>query len=200
VSQKPSDYERIEGDRYYTPAWPVAALCTVEAFHGEVIDPAAGSGLMVQTLQNYVIGPVAGYDISPDPVLANGVKGIGVQDFLAPPLLVTKNIITNPPYGGRGSLAVKFIKRALEATRLERGKVAMLLRVDFDSAGGRTPIFGDHPAFAAKYTLTRRIHWANLPLKYDEKGRVVGATENHAWFVWDWKRSPLTPRTYGYLE
>ncbi len=109
------------------------------------------------------------------------------------------NFVTNVPYGHQGRLAVKFIKHLLALTEGLGGKVAVLLRVDFDSARGRTSIFRDHPAFAAKYCLNERVRWANLPLVYDEKGRLVEPSDNHAWFVWDWSKRRDTTRAYGYL-
>jgi hypothetical protein len=72
------------------------------------------------------------------------------------------------------------------------GKVAMLLKVDFDSAGGRRRLFADHPAFAVKYVLTRRIRWANL------EQSAAGPTENHAFYIWDWRKRGGAP-SIGYL-
>jgi hypothetical protein len=109
------------------------------------------------------------------------------------------NFVTNPPYGMRGRDAVSFIIHALEHSRKTKGKVAMLLRVDFDSAKSRRPIFDGHPAFRSKYPLLRRIHWSNVPEKFNKTGSLVQPSENHAWFVWDWTRDPKEPRTYGYL-
>jgi hypothetical protein len=43
------------------------------------------------------------------------------------------------------------------------GKVAMLLRTDFDHAKGRQHLFGQCPIFAKKLVLTRRIVWFEGP-------------------------------------
>lgn len=186
MSQKASGYERISGDRYYTPAWCIDALLQVESFVGIVYDPCAGAGNIIDALRAADIDAL-GFDIEPDGPEVGGPIDFTTHDAPMP------NAITNPPYGKQGRLAVTFIEKALALTWGSRGKVAMLLRVDFDSANGRRPIFEDHPAFSAKYTLTRRIRWTNLPQT------AAGPTENHAWFVWNWARRPGEARYYGYL-
>lgn len=193
MSQKSSGYERIEGDRYFTPHWVTEALISVERFAGTVWDPAAGAGhIMTPFLRAQ--HTVLGTDIEPADLI------VDPGDFFdAVPHIGRAAIVTNPPYGKGGRMAVRFIERALLLMEPVGGKVAMLLRVDFDSANGRRPIFNDHPAFAAKYTLTKRIRWANLP-QVDENGDPTsGPTDNHAWFVWDWQKRRDTHRAYGYL-
>jgi hypothetical protein len=187
MSQTASAYDRIAGDRYYTPAWVTEALLRAVSFDGLVIDPAAGAGHIVDACAaNGIIAE--GTDIAPDAMHVRGPL-----DYLTAVSSGVRNIVTNPPYGPGGRTAVAFILKALADTENANGKVAMLLRVDFDSAHGRREIFGDHPAFAAKYVLTRRIRWANLEQK------ASGPTENHAWFVWDW-RPRFSPRPIiGYL-
>lgn len=186
MSQTASGYERMSGDRYYTPEWVTNALLDVERFDDRVIDPAAGAGHIVAACSARGL-EADGFDIAPD---ADRIGG--PIDFLKTDGNLGA-IITNPPYGKGGRIAVEFIRHALDVTENRRGKVAMLLRVDFDSANGRRALFGDHRAFKAKYILTRRIRWANLEQK------ASGPTENHAWFVWDWKPRFSTLPTLGYL-
>jgi hypothetical protein len=97
-----------------------------------------------------------------------------------------RGIVTNPPY----SLAEKFIWHSLAVTKLSSGKTAMLLPIAFDAAKGRRHLFEHHP-FKAKYVITRRIRWENLPQK------KAGPSQNHAWFVWDWAYRGQP--TLGYL-
>lgn len=198
MSQAPSGYERIEGDRYYTPAWVTNALLSVEMFHGLSIDPACGGWHIVEAMRTN--GTLCdGFDIKPESAPNGQVTGEwAAKDFLTWDGLSSfgtpyVNIVTNPPYGKGGRLAMTFIEKALIDTERAGGKVAMLLRIDFDSASGRRKVFGDHPAFAAKYALTKRIRWANLPQA------ASGPTDNHAWFVWDWARRRDSARAYGYL-
>lgn len=209
MSQKASGYDRIEGDRYFTPAWPVQALLSVEKFVGLTVDPCAGGWDVVDVLKAAGI-PTGGFDIQPAPqLIVDGVVQatreadviFAQQDFLAWDGWLPEyrgyhhamNFMTNVPYGKGGRLGVQFIKHMLKLTERLGGKVAVLLRVDFDSADTRRDIFNDHPAFAAKYTLTKRIRWANLPQS------ASGPTDNHAWFVWSWSRRPGEQRYYGYL-
>lgn len=188
MSQKASGYERIDGDAYFTPAWVTEALLSVETFHGTIWDTCAGGGHILQVAKEHGY-PVLGIDINPVPrddmTIAKG-DGLGMAGDI-------HNVILNPPYGRAGSAAVQFIMHSLKWTKAKGGKVAVLLRVDFDSAHTRRHIFADHPAFAAKYALTKRIRWANL------KQSKSGPTENHAWFVWDWSKRRDAARNYGYL-
>lgn len=190
MSQKPSGFDRVSGDKYYTPAWVTEALRQVEYFTGLVWDPCAGAGHIVDVFDEAI-----GSDLEP------GRPDIITRDFFefSPGELAVQHIVSNLPYGTGGRLAVKMIRHALAHTERSGGKMAMLLRVDFDSANGRRELFAEHPAFAAKYALTRRIHWANLPVKLDQYGRPVHPTENHAWYVWDWQKRRDAARTYGYL-
>lgn len=191
MSQKASGYERIEGDRYFTPPWPVEALLSVESFAGKCLDPCAGGWDIVRTLRSKGLD-AEGFDIHPDSPVVRDFLPFGALGEIEATFY--PNLITNPPYGQQGRLAVKFIEHALHVTKPIGGKVAMLLRVDFDSANGRRPIFGDHPAFAAKYTLTKRIRWENLPQS------ASGPTENHAWYIWSWEHAKRGgSRHYGYL-
>ena len=96
-------------------------------------------------------------------------------------------IVTNPPYSN--GLAEKFVRHALKLTDPVNGKVAMLLPLAWDSAKTRRDLFAEHPAFKAKYTLTRRIRWENL------KQKKNGPSQNHAWYVWDWGQG-LTDRDW----
>jgi hypothetical protein len=158
--QRNSGYTRIEGDNYATPDWPVELLLEVERFPQPVYEPAPGEGFMVRTL---------------------GACGMSVVSFVGEDFLTSTRtapaIITNPPF----CLADEFVRHALKLTEPLLGKVAMLLPVTFDTAKGRTDIFADHPAFARKLILTRRIRWANI------EQRSAGPSSNHCWLIWDWR-------------
>lgn len=187
MSQKASGFERQSLEKYYTPAWVSEALLSREALGNEVWEPAAGAGDIANVIRATGAMCLAS-DIEP-----TGHNVIG-RDFFDAQFAEFSAIVTNPPYGKGGRLAVEFIARAIDLMMPRKGKVAMLLRVDFDSANGRRGIFGDHPAFKAKYVLTKRIRWTNLPQS------AAGPTENHAWFVWDWKWAmENTVPTIGYL-
>ena len=180
MSQRHSEYELVPGDSYYTPAWVTEALLSVEEFPEPVWEPACGAGYMGEVLSRRLA--MAG-----ETDIWQGAR----YDFLAfsVPYSGAKSIVTNPPYSN--GLAEKFVRHALSLTRLHAGKVAMLLPHAWDTAKGRRDLFETHPAFKAKYTLTKRIRWENLEQKAN------GPSSNHAWFVWDWRHSG--PATLGYL-
>lgn len=183
MSVAASQYERVANEKYYTPAWVTEALFSVERF-GRVFDPAGGDGAIINAVPS---GKAArAIDIAPDS------PRVDLGDFFDVQTLDMWDIITNPPYGVQSRLAVRFVEHALAITEPFGGKVAMLLKVGFDSAAGRRPLFADHPAFAAEHRLTRRIRWTNFEQK------DAGPTENHSWFVWDWRKRG-GPAVKGYL-
>jgi hypothetical protein len=161
MSQRISGYERKPDEEYNTIAWPVVALLLVVKSIGLAWDPCdRGNGELVATVRSL------------------GVNAIGTSnDFLAttaaPPGVT--DLITNPPYGEnrRGELAEAFIRHALE---LKIPRIAMLLRVDFDSAIKRQHLFRRNPHFAGKIPLLGRIMWFAGP---------SSPSDNHAWFLWD---------------
>jgi hypothetical protein len=186
-----SQYERVAGEKYFTPIWVTHALLSAEAFAGGIWDPFAGDGRILAALPPEM--SAYGSDIAPD---SDWIKALDFFDVKGGS--VWPNIVSNPPYGVGSRLAVRCIEHALELTRPLGGKVAMLLKVGFDSATGRARLFRDHPAFAAEHRLIKRIAWANLPPKYDAKGNLMGPTEHHSWFVWDWRKRG-GPAVKGYL-
>ncbi|CAA2142807.1 hypothetical protein [Hyphomicrobium sp. ghe19] len=191
MAQRESGYERIERDAYMTPAWATHAL-TKEIMGPRfrrgmtVWEPAAGTLQMVDALEadGLEVIPSDLHAPSDRPELFGGNR-IMVGDFLDDqrPFLPFEfdAIITNPPY----KLAEEFVRKALELTKPKRGLVAMLLGVKFDSAVTRSDIFNEHPAWGMKITLTDRIWWFDP--KLDANGKVNGPSEDHAWFVWDWR-------------
>jgi len=137
-------------------------------------DPAAGDGQIVAALRQH------GFD-------AVGTDILDGNNFLygciPPPTFDA--IVSNPPYGKQGRMALQFIERSLEYTRPAQGVVAMLLKVDFDSGKSRRHVFADCPAFAGKVVLIERIVWF--------EPAIAEPSDNHAWHVWSWRhRGPPT--------
>jgi predicted RNA methylase len=102
---------KIESDKYYTPV-ELAKYCIDKTYEiigeeniSEVIEPSAGNGSFSSQINNCMA-----YDIEPEN------EEIIRQDFLELDLKYKKGrlIIGNPPFGTRGSLAVKFFKKAIE--------------------------------------------------------------------------------------
>lgn len=187
VGKHGSDYERMPRDLYETPAWVTDALVPhlMAPDQLSVWEPAAGSGKMADALLAH------GYDVYQSDIellhnlSATGKRGLQAScDFLKRTSLPvidnrTPAIITNPPY--KRGVVDKFVRHALKLTQPYDGMVAMLLKVDFDCGSTRADIFENHPAYLGKVVLTRRIVWF-------DSGNKNGPKENHAWFIWDWRR------------
>jgi hypothetical protein len=157
MSQRESGYERIEGDCYETPEWAPRAVLPHLGNVKSVWEPAAGSGKMVRALE------AAGLQVLSTDISTG-------QDFLLAGEQSVDAIVTNPPYIS----ATPFIEHALRLTS-GRGKLAMLLRTDFDHAKTRRHLFSDCPAFACKIVLTKRIRWI--------ENSTGQPSYNHAWYT-----------------
>jgi len=153
-----NEAERRPFDDYPTePGWTQALLDSVQ-FPGRILEPAAGAGWMVQTLQEN------GYEVDYSDLERDGV------DFLSDPRFDRckfDNVVTNPPYKYLDAFAAK-------ALELARYKVALLLP-DFALVGvNRTKdLWQAHPP--AKLILVT------------SKMKVLGKVSMfpHVWAVWD---------------
>lgn len=163
MSQRDSGYARVAFDQYETPEWVTKALIPhISKRVNWIWEPAGGSGKMVRALES------AEYYVFNTDIQTG-------TDFFTAGYIAADAIVTNPPY----SIATEFIEEALKRMQPEQGVVAMLLRTDFDHAKSRRSLFADHPAFAKKLVLTKRIQWFE-----DSKS---SPSFNHAWFIWDWR-------------
>jgi hypothetical protein len=172
LSQRDSGYARIERDNYETPEW-VTGVVMRDIRWDRVWEPAAGSGKMVRALAKRCT--VEASDI------ADGCNFLRTSQ----PPGGARVIITNPPYTN----AEAFISHALDLTEPLKGQVMMLLRTDFDHAKTRQYLFSEHPAFAKKIVLIKRIKWFE-----DSTG---SPSFNHAWFIWDWQHRGPPVLAYG---
>ena len=162
MSQRASGFLRQPNEAYSTPVWVaeiVANHLRVRERVRTIWEPAAGDSAFAVALRDEGFGVIATtddflkYTSAPEPVDC---------------------VCTNPPYcdGRRSELACAFIRHALDLAPV----VAMLLRVDFDSAKGRKDLFSYCPRFAGKIVLLDRIKWFDGP---------SSPSDNHAWFVWN---------------
>lgn len=186
MAQRRSGYARQPDEKYCSPPWIVDALGEVVALAGLTVwEPAAGDGDLADALR------ANGSTVwESDQALSDRRSGLlpGV-DFLTtqfPPSVDA--IVTNPPFGIGGRLAVAFAERGLALMRAPGGPrlLALLLAADFDSASGRAHLFADCPEFAVKLVLLRRIRWFDGP---------SGPSTNHMWAIWrrDSFVSPVAP-------
>lgn len=172
-------YERKERDFYPTEPWVTRALCHAVDFSGDprkagyrhVWEPACGDGRMAKVLDE------AGYWVSATDIADYGYgglhdflgkkpRGIGEAGYVAA-------IVTNPPF----DLAREFIARALELTKEQKGKVAILQRHEFDAPKSNHPLFD--PPFAAKLVLHKRPRWSEAD--------KASPRFPYAWYLWDWR-------------
>ena len=131
-----SNYPRKENELYLTPDWCTEVLLRHVVFDALTWEPAAADGAMANIL--FKRTPTIATDLEP---LDRQVKK---HDFLTSPGPLRgkfKNIVTNPPY----KLAQKFIEQAIDIIAPQKGKVAMLLRNEYDSAAGRQHLFSERP-------------------------------------------------------
>jgi hypothetical protein len=89
-------------------------------------------------------------------------------------------------------MAQSFIEEARRVTRPWNGRVAMLLRTDFDHAKTRRHLFGSSSTFSRKLVLTQRIRW----FAYS----TGSPSFNHAWFIWDWTHAGAPTIKYHYED
>lgn len=201
MAQRKSGYERRRLDNYETPPWATEALVSALKAErllprGPVWEPCAGSGKMVRALR------AGGLEVIASDVTAHDGLDF-VADFTHPEGALEldagarhraaagspqgsrgahfKAIITNPPYG----LVDETVRRAIDLMRPAHGLVAMLLKSDWDWARTRADLFAPGAGLALRLALVGRVTWIDpVPGK-------AGPSENHAWFVWDFRRRLL---------
>lgn len=177
MGQRDSGYERKPRDFYATPSWVTEVLLPFLPDDAIVWEPACGAGAMVRVLaQRHA---VVATDVEPGP---DHIQG----DFFrwsSPPRagkLKPNVIVTNPPY----DKAQEFTEHAIALMQPFGGMVAMLMRIDWDSASTRRHLFAGCPAWSKKIVLTKRILWFKPPPGSTGKS----PSENHCWMIWDWKQ------------
>ncbi len=156
---------------YPTPPEATRALLSVEAFDGDVWEPACGTGHISKILEAEGLRVV-----STD--LIDRRFGAGGVDFLREACPRAKHIITNPPYG-RG-LADRFVEHALVLTLLTGGKVAMLLNLASLAHPMRHDFWTRRPP-AKIYVLDELVCW---PEGDPAQATRVTHTHRYCWVVW----------------
>jgi len=166
-----SRHRLMPNNFYPTPSWATEALLLHLPVAGlRIWEPAAGDHKMADVLRRHGAG-----------VLTSDIASYGrshnltfdfLQEDSAAPWHVD-GIITNPPYGARNELAVRFAHLALQRCKRH---VALLLTANFDSASTRLPFFRS-PRFKRKIVLVDRLRF------FGGKGSTDG-TSDHAWFIW----------------
>jgi hypothetical protein len=125
---KAPKWPRDPDDYYVEPGWCSARLFQQEQFHGTILDPACGSGRIVNNAR------LAGYKAFGTDLKIRSQFCMQAIDFMAPtprPKSYSQNIVCNPPFG----IAEDFVRLALERYQ---SKMAMLLPLDWIAGDERT--------------------------------------------------------------
>lgn len=136
---------RRANDFYPTPPEAVEALLLSSwrpAREFPVWEPACGDGAIAKVLRAEFFNVVA-------TDLVDRGYGVGDVDFMAAPVRMAPQIVTNPPF----KLAEQFIRRGFS---LGVGYQAHLLKAQFWNAASRLSFFRSHPP-AAVLPLTWRL-------------------------------------------
>lgn len=165
---------RDKDDNYETPPWAVRTIWPhVRPITGDVLDPCAGRGAILETLVAHTLYQPAylhARELDQARFLriptANKLRcdWLPFEEPLRPKL-----ILTNPPY----RLALDFAQKAVEHVRPYGGEVCMLLRLNFLGSMRRASWLCTHRP--SVYVLSRRP-------SFTPDGKT-DATE-YAWFVW----------------
>lgn len=162
MSRRNSGYQLTPNELYSTPPWVTRTIADIVPRNHHIWEPACGLGLMAGELKRL------GYRVTASDL------DKGKNFFSCKPPKSFISIVTNPPF----KQSQAFIERALHLTKPTVGMVAMLLPSDYDHAKERRHLFADHPAFCTAVVLTKRIKWFDGP---------KGPSENHKWFIWNWR-------------
>lgn len=163
---------RVPFDFYATPPEATRALLSVETFDGPVWEPACGQGAISQVLTQH------GHQVVSTDLIDRGYGHPGI-DFLKESSPRAKHIVTNPPYGG--SLADKFIGKALAFIRQTGGKAAFLLDLASLCHPTRHPKFIATPP-AAIYALDQLVCLPNGDAS--RAPFMARADRRYCWMIW----------------
>jgi hypothetical protein len=169
-------WERDPHDWYVEPQWVSWRLFEVEAFDGDILDPACGQGNIVDA------AIAAGYKVGArDIVRRTDAVVMSTGDFLDPAYddkgwKAYANIVTNPPYRH----ADAFARLSLARTT---GKVALLLPATWHLSDKRSRWLEAQP-LARIYCLTPRPSMP--PGQWLAEGnKAGGGTVDFAWYLMD---------------
>lgn len=168
--------ERRPHDFYPTPIPSIEAFLEVFPLTGgiEVLEPGAGSGNIIMTLQKYGKFSIDAVEIRPEET--ENLKQLGVNviigDFLSMEFEKRYDlVIGNPPF----NLAMEFVEKSLGLLK-PGGMLIFLLRTAFMESTRRFP-FWQKPEhqIAGLYTLHIRPSFT---------GHGTDAT-SYSWFIWE---------------
>ena len=161
---------RRKDDFYSTPAWVTRAILPHLPKRGDVLDPCAGDGSLLEVL-GAASDDVRGIEIDEGRSLACRSKIIRcvTGDALAMSWSSPALIITNPPF----SLAMEFVVKSLVTALPYGGTVAMLMRINWLASQERAAFHKAYPSDV--YVLPRRPSFT---------GDGKCDSTDYGWFLW----------------
>lgn len=155
-------------DLYTTPPQAVTELLRLEKFSKKIWEPAAGTGVITEILEN------AGHEVRSSDIDVM-FEGCEQKDFLLPDdEQWDGDIITNPPY----KKTIKFVEMAFE--RLQKGhKLALFLPISFLEGIKHTKLLSQFRPTRI-YISRRRL---NCPRVGEDK--TTGGIVCYTWVVWE---------------
>lgn len=176
-----SNYERNEGDRYWTEQ-PAAAAMARRIPQGitTVWECAGGRGDLARVIKDFGFNvfasdiDVSEFDTDVCPVEQVNFLGDDLPSFFIEEEIDA--IITNPPFG---TDAEAFARKALEFENIRF--VALLLRSEWKHSKRRLDLFSEKAHYAQEIALTWRPRW---DWWFREKA-LKSPRHNFSWFVWD---------------
>lgn len=185
-----SNFERMEGDRYWTHPWLTNALIQCVQIPDNIWEPAAGRGDIAHVLSDFGYNVVSSDIDMSEYYGGEAVERVGfVADFLKETSLPTfldgsqaRAIITNPPYNQPRGVAEDFVRHGVKLMQENDCLkfVAMLLRAEFCQASTRKDIFGKCPFYWGEIVLTQRPRWD----WWFRDEPIASPRHNFSWFVW----------------
>ena len=164
--------DRPKGDFYPTHTSTVQALLNNEKFGPNVLEPCCGKGDVSRCLESN------GYNVTSRDLHDWGFGDVGLNFLETPSDEKWDAIITNPPF----NLSMEFAYKALELTKHNNGKVALLNRLQWLEGVKRNPLF-THQPLSRVLVFTKRIPMMS---RYDFEEKPTSSMICFAWFIWDW--------------
>jgi hypothetical protein len=174
-----SQFERVEGDFYPTPAWVTECLLSTVTLRGPVWEPCCGDGAIAKVLT------AAGHAVVATDLVDRNY-GRGGVDFFRTSRVPDgcRAVVTNPPYGAGGRAAkaaynmLAFTDHAIRLAHKAEGQLALLVRLQW-IAGKRVASLLSDARMRSVIVLTRRIQW------FDHGEATKTAQHHHAWIFFD---------------
>lgn len=172
-------------DYYPTPPEATRALLNVEAFPTQVLEPACGSGHIVEVLKE------RGHEVYALDIHDYGV-GFPKADFLKaerPPFQGPWGLVTNPPF----KLMQRFAENAL---RLGPRKIALFGKLAFLEGRTRGKTLFKYFPPSRVWVFSDRVSLYREGKKMKNSGMIA-----FAWYIWEQEEDawPTSPPKIGWL-